>query len=103
MKKYNKLVRDNIADIIKAGGGVAHTKVLSDDHEYLKALTDKLIEEALEVQQTPVIEELADVLEVVQCITGQLNLSMEEVEIARQQKAKKNGSFKKRVFLESTD
>ena len=48
MKQYNKLVRDKIPAIINASGSVAHTKILNNDDDYLKALKNKLVEEALE-------------------------------------------------------
>lgn len=43
MKKlqYNKLVRDNIPEIIDASGKTCRTEILSDD-EYLKMLDSKL-------------------------------------------------------------
>ena len=44
-KVYNKLVRDNIPEIIKGNNdGEAVTRILNDD-EYKKALEDKLYEE----------------------------------------------------------
>ena len=48
-KVYNKLVRDNIPEIIKENNdGEAITRILSDE-EYKKALEDKLYEEYQEV------------------------------------------------------
>jgi predicted house-cleaning noncanonical NTP pyrophosphatase (MazG superfamily) len=102
MKRYNKLVRDKIPAIIKASGGVSHTKILNDT-EYLKALRDKLVEEALEAQQTPIVEELADDMEVLLAIAKSQDISLQEIEKTRIKKNKTNGSFDKRIFLESTD
>jgi predicted house-cleaning noncanonical NTP pyrophosphatase (MazG superfamily) len=102
MKKYNKLVRDKIPTIIGANGSVAHTKILNDD-DYLEALKNKLVEEAIEVKQTPVPEELADVMEVVYAIAKQLNISLSEIEKLRQNKNKTNGSFDNHIFLRSVD
>ena len=102
MRRYDKLVRDNIPATIMASGGVPHTTILDED-EYLKALGDKLVEEALEVQQTPVTEELADVMEVIRAIAKHLNISLQEIEKVRIKKNQTNGAFHKRIFLESTD
>jgi predicted house-cleaning noncanonical NTP pyrophosphatase (MazG superfamily) len=102
MKQYNKLVRDNIPAIIKASGGVPHTTILNND-DYLKALGNKLVEEALEAKQTPIVEELADVMEVLLAIAENQGISLQEIEKARIKKNQTNGSFEKRIFLESTD
>ena len=74
MKQYNKLVRDKIPAIIKASGSVPRTKILKSDDKYLTALKDKLVEEALEVQQTAVVEELADVMEVIRSLAKHLGI-----------------------------
>jgi predicted house-cleaning noncanonical NTP pyrophosphatase (MazG superfamily) len=103
MKRYNKLVRNKVPSIIKANGSVAHTKILSSDNDYLEALKDKLIEEAQEVRQNPVAEELADVIEVVRAIAEHLSISSQEIEKILTKKNQTNGSFKDRIFLETTD
>lgn len=103
MKQYNKLVRDKIPAIINASGSVAHTKILNNDDDYLKALKNKLVEEALEVQRTPVPNELADVIEVVHAIAKHQGVSVLEIEKLRLKKNQTNGSFKKRIMLESVD
>jgi predicted house-cleaning noncanonical NTP pyrophosphatase (MazG superfamily) len=103
MKQYNKLVRDKIPTIIKANGSVARTRMLSNDGDYLEALKDKLVEEALEVKEGLEAEELADVMEVVQAIAKQLGVSLKDIEKLQHKKNQTNGSFKKRIFLESVD
>ena len=103
MKKYNKLVRDKIPAIISASGSIAHTKILKNDSDYLEALKNKLVEEALEVKQAPAAEELADVMEVLHAIAKQLNVSLNEIEKIRKTKNTTNGSFNDRIFLRSVD
>jgi predicted house-cleaning noncanonical NTP pyrophosphatase (MazG superfamily) len=103
MKEYNKLVRDNIPRICKEHGDIPTTRIIEDDAEYLRALTTKLGEEAAEVQATPNLEELADVLEVVQGIGKALGYTPDQIEEARVQKAEARGGFDDRVFLISTE
>jgi predicted house-cleaning noncanonical NTP pyrophosphatase (MazG superfamily) len=102
MKQHHKLVRDKIPEICAANGEIAETRVLKDDSEYLEALTDKLCEEAAEVQDTPSLEELADVLEVMYSIGKRLGLSPPQIEEARAKKAAQRGGFDGRIFLVST-
>ena len=101
---FNKLVRDNIPNIIDNNGEVAVTRVL-DDEEYKKELYKKLLEEANEVinsTEEETLEELADVLEILSSIASLNNKSIEDIiEIARM-KREKRGGFQKRLFLERT-
>ena len=64
---FNKLVRDNIPNIIANNGEESVTRVLEED-EYRTELYKKLLEEANEVISSKTsdetIEELADVLEI---------------------------------------
>ena len=103
-KVFNKLVRDNIPNIIDNNGEVAVTRVL-DDEEYKKELYKKLLEEANEVinsTEEETLEELADVLEILSSIASLNNKSIEDIiEIARM-KREKRGGFQKRLFLERT-
>lgn len=104
-KIYNKLVRDNIPNIIENNGEVAITRVL-DSKEYRCELYKKLNEECLEVisskTKDETLEELADVLEVLKSIAELENVKLEDViEIAKQKRLKRGG-FEKRIFLERT-
>jgi predicted house-cleaning noncanonical NTP pyrophosphatase (MazG superfamily) len=67
---YNKLVRDQIPDIIAAAGSRPSTRVL-DHASYQGALRSKLVEEAQEAELAPdeqLASELADVLEVLRAL-----------------------------------
>ena len=100
---YNKLVRDNIPEIIKKNGGVSKVSVL-DEAEFKTALKNKLIEEAQEVLEASskedVLNELSDIMELVEAITKDNNLTMSEVENKKQKKKEERGGFEKRLFLE---
>lgn len=98
-KIYNKLIRDNIPEIIKANGQKAKISTLNDD-EYIKALNDKLLEEVNEYLTDVNTDELADILEVVFALSNTLNTSESALLDIRNIKAEKNGKFDKRLFLE---
>ncbi len=106
MKTFNKLVRDNIPDIIKSNNEIAETKILSDK-EYAKELNRKLLEEANEVINAKtddgLKEELADLYEVMLAKLKLINSNIKEIEKISTIKRNKRGSFDKRIFLISTD
>ena len=60
---YDKLVRDEIPQIIEGQGKKAVTRILNDN-EYREYLEKKLDEEVAEFHESKEVEELADILEV---------------------------------------
>lgn len=102
-KVYNKLVRDNIPDIISADGRNPIIRILSD-MEYKDELEKKLYEEYQEVLEAnnsnDRIEELADMLEVIASLAKLENKQLEDVVEIAKQKREKRGSFDKKRFLE---
>lgn len=64
VKKYNKLVRDRIPEILESSGSTCVTEILSDE-DYLRMLDAKLDEELAEYHADQNIEELADLMEVI--------------------------------------
>jgi len=102
MELYNKLVRDNIPEIIKAQNKAPIVKVLDDD-QYLAALNDKLQEEIAEYMADNKLEELCDILEVVYAIAKAKGYSADDINTARDDKNTKNGKFEKRLFLEKVE
>lgn len=98
MKKYHKLVRDRIPEIIEADGKHCIVETLSDE-EYLRLLDHKLGEEVAEYQESKSLEELADLLEVVQTVVQARGWTMEELERVRAQKAAERGRFEKKILL----
>ena len=97
-KKYNKLVRDRIPDIIMQSGKRTAYSFLSDE-DYLARLDEKLNEELAEYQESKSMEELADLLEVIRAVAAARGSSIEEVEAIRQDKAAKRGGFEKKILL----
>jgi len=98
IKKYNKLVRDRIPEIIETSGNTCVTEILSDE-DYLKMLDAKLDEELAEYHADQNIEELADLMEVIRACAVARGYSVEELEQVRAEKATKRGGFEKRILL----
>ena len=99
MGSYKKLVRDNIPDIIKKNGEEPLVRILSDE-EYIEQLHIKLQEEVSEYLESGSIEELADIEEVIIGILEAKGESRDELEAIRQEKVKKRGAFKAKIYLE---
>lgn len=98
VRKYNKLVRDRIPDIIESDGKTCATEVL-DKEAYLRLLDEKLTEELAEYQESKSLEELADLMEVLQAVLKARGWTWEQLEQVRTEKAAKRGGFKKRILL----
>ena len=102
-KVYNKLVRDNIPNIIKNNGEVPIIRVLNDI-EYKQELEKKLYEEYNEVlsakEANDRIEELADMIEIISSLAELENSSLNEVIEVANNKNIKRGGFKDKIFLE---
>jgi len=102
MKVYNKLVRDNIPNIIKSNNQRCKTRVLDND-EYLLELDKKLKEELNEYLQSGEIEELADIGEVILAIVKAKGFSYNQFEEIRKSKAQVRGGFENKIFLIETE
>ena len=99
-KKYNKLVRDRIPEIITADGKICTTEILSDE-DYLRMFDAKLDEELAEYHKDQNIEELADLLEVLRAAAVARGYMPDELERVRAVKAKKRGGFEKKILLKA--
>jgi predicted house-cleaning noncanonical NTP pyrophosphatase (MazG superfamily) len=94
---YNKLIRDKIPEIIKASNRTPKCKILDEDQEYLKYLIEKLQEEVLEFTENPCVEELADVREVIDSLSG--IKGFEDVVSVQERKKEEMGGFDGRMLL----
>ena len=92
MKKYNKLVRDKIPDIIKASGGECKFHVAKKG-EFADVLKKKLIEEAQELNEKPCAEEIGDVLEVIEAMARMHHINLDEIKEAKKKKREERGGF----------
>ena len=99
---YNKLVRDNIPNIIKSKGETPVTRILSED-EYKNELEKKLYEEykeVIEASGSDRIEELADMLEIINALAKIESKTLDNVILVAEQKNEKRGPFNEKIFLE---
>ena len=100
-----KLIRDNIPDIIKNKWGKCEFYIASDV-EYSIELLKKLIEESIEVKESrnkkELIEELADVVEVINSICDYESISIDDIEKARIKKKKEKWWFSKKIIFKYT-
>ena len=95
-RRYGKLVRDNIPELIRSDGDMPNYRVMQDD-EFRKELLYKLIEESEELRKAgeyasadkeALLAESADVLEVLYAIFNEFGLDANAVEEVRIKKGK---------------
>ena len=102
----NKLVRNNIPDIIKSNGKKPYYHKLSKEDLKIQ-IKSKLVEESNEVNSTDnnddLIKELADVQEVIQSIKTLYNISDKEIEIYQDSKRNEVGGFDKGYYLTNVE
>lgn len=100
-QEHNKLIRDLIPEIIRQAGRECEVKTMSQA-EYHQALLKKLVEEAKEATQANsnnLVEELADVYEVVDAILINLEINKSLVLAKQEQKRQEKGGFNKKLRL----
>ena len=104
-KKYYKLVRDKIPEIIENDGEIPFVRIL-DDKEFKLELERKLFEEYNEVLEASSseerLEELSDMVEVISALSSLENSNLETVISIMEEKRRKRGGFSKKLFLEKT-
>lgn len=106
IKKYNKLIRDRILEIIKTAGEMPYSRVLNKK-EYLKEIKKKILEEAKELtlakSKKGVVNEIVDIQELIDVLISEFGLTKSQIQKAQKIKNKKRGGFKKRLFLIKTE
>lgn len=102
--ELNKLVRDKLPEIYKSLGQEASIEKLSN-LELSRALLDKLIEEASEItpesSREEILEEVADLQQVIDDFKAENNITDEQVADARANKKDKSGGFRKGMFVKT--
>ena len=98
----NKLWRDKAVDLMKELKSIIHWQRLTDT-EYDYQLREKLLEESREVcaatSKQELIQELADVLEIIEAISNANEVSLEEVRAIQLEKKAERGGFEGRKFV----
>lgn len=99
---FNKLIRDRIPQIIAQNGGRAKISTLSPP-QFRASLKEKLLEEAIELGQAKtrkeILNELADIAELLLALTTEFKIPKKELEATRQKKKKERGGFEKKLYL----
>lgn len=103
MKKYNKIVRDKIPEIIRKDGSTCEVSFTGNDRA-VEYLVDKIIEEAKEFKESEYNKkELADIFEVLDAIMNKLNIKSSQITQIRRKKAKERGVFSNNIILKSVE
>jgi len=99
---YNKLIRDKIPQIIEMAGK-SHNVITLDQNSFLVELKKKLIEESIEFKNAEskleIVNELADIEEIVETLMKEYEISDNELKSRKIEKKLKNGGFEKKLFL----
>lgn len=96
MNKYNKLVRDNIPEILDRKN-IPYEKRIATDIEYKEELIKKLGEEVAEFFEAKNSEELADIMEVIEALKKLPEFA--DAETVKTIKLADKGGFSKRIIL----
>jgi predicted house-cleaning noncanonical NTP pyrophosphatase (MazG superfamily) len=100
-RDYNKLVRDRIPCIIQENGKQFAVEIMPEA-EFRQALLEKLVEEAQEVPQAKLgglINELADLQEVISAVLAAWGISPQAVQQVQDQRHAERGGFEQRFKL----
>jgi predicted house-cleaning noncanonical NTP pyrophosphatase (MazG superfamily) len=105
--KQNKLWRDKLIEIMENEcGSRIHWRYLNDV-EFNEKLREKLLEEAQEVitaqNRNALIEELADLFEVVDTLSSTNGISKDEIIAAQTKKREERGGFASKRFVETAE
>ena len=102
---FNKLVRDRQSAAMQDPRIVMNARTL-EHTEFILELKKKLVEESDEVVAASgdeLIEELADLTEIIETLMNACKIKEEAVHAARQKKRDERGGFTKRIFVAYAD
>lgn len=101
-----KLVRDRIPDLMAEPGSTLVVETL-DHKAHINALKSKLKEEADEVARATtreeIIEEIADVKEVLDALILKMAIDRKEIEEIKRKKSFRNGGFDRGLYLKTVE
>lgn len=100
---YNKLVRDNIKDIIEGKGETCEIREITSDREFEQELMKKIVEEANALAMTrsraEFLKEATDLMLVLETINAHLQFTDKEIADAMQENITRKGRYMNRHFL----
>lgn len=100
---YNKLVRDNIPDMIHAKREKCEYRTITDVQEFQQELFKKIKEEANSLAMARTKEdflgEYCDLMTVFETIINQLEITPAEIEAARKDNLLRKGGYKHQHYL----
>ena len=99
---YDKLVRDGIPKILEKKRKIFSYRIATEE-EYPEYLKKKLQEEVDEFLESPCIEELADIAEVLEHLALVVGDNSGQLGVAMRYKSYKRGRFRKGYILESVE
>ena len=99
MKRYNKLIRDFIPEIIKKDNKKFDIHIASNK-DYTYFLNEKLKEEVNEYLKENNIEELSDILELLISLSKNLGFTEKELFNERLKKKNEKVGFDKKIILD---
>lgn len=103
--RYDKLVRDKIVPEMLVDGDEVEFEILEDDQRYLRALLDKLVEEAgeaakiVDAPDDELLGELGDLEAIIDDILVLRRLTRRQLNAAKVRKNNKRGRFRHRYFI----
>ena len=104
--RVEKLIRDNLPNLMREKGIVVDERYM-EDAECILRLKEKLIEEAREAAESSceqeLVEELADILEVIKALAYIRGIDIEQIEAKRVAKRKEKGGFDKKIYNRYVD
>lgn len=101
---FGKLVRDKIPERIRVKDEARVNSKKLVGAELVEVLKDKLVEEAGEVKTADVIvDEIADVYEVLDALKVAASLTDAQIEGIRNQKRKRSGGFAEGLYIEDIE
>lgn len=103
----NKLVRDNIPELIALDGKRVTFHAITSNSDFKMALKNKLVEEAMEfsnaMSNKDILEELADVLEVIDTIQRVFDIKPSALSDLAHNKRIKRGGFDKGYVIDCVE
>jgi len=101
--EYPKLIRDRIPELVRQKGVEPSIRKANSNDEYAAFVLKKVAEEAQELSkaetESNLIEEIADVYEIIDALIKAKQLSPEEIAAVKKEKRQKRGGFDDQLIM----